>query len=60
MNSLFYDLPEYLQDKIIRMNPHPIAELFKEAMHYEKTSYIHTCCFLMVYGMKYLEVITVM
>ena len=30
MNNLFYDLPEYLQDKIIRMNPHPLTDLFDD------------------------------
>ena len=28
MNNLFYDLPENLQDKIIRMNPHPLTDIF--------------------------------
>ena len=29
MNNLFYSLPEELQIKITRMNPHPLADLFK-------------------------------
>ena len=30
MNNLFFDLPEHLQDKIIRMNPHPVVKLFDD------------------------------
>ena len=41
MNNMFYNLPEDLQQKIIRMNPHPIAELFNEAINYEADSYNH-------------------
>ena len=29
-NNLFFNLPIELQDTIIKMNPHPIAELIKE------------------------------
>ena len=35
MNNLFYNLPENLQDKIIRMNPHPLKEIFEKEMSYE-------------------------
>ena len=31
MNNLFYSLPEELVVKIITMNPHPVADLFKVA-----------------------------
>ena len=31
MNNLFYSLPEELQMKITRMNPHPVADLFRVA-----------------------------
>ena len=31
MNNLFYSLPEELIIKIITMNPHPVADLFKAA-----------------------------
>ena len=31
MNNLFYSLPEELIVKIITMNPHPVANLFKMA-----------------------------
>ena len=31
MNNLFYSLPEELIVKIITMNPHPVANLFKVA-----------------------------
>ena len=34
MDKLFYDLPENLQDKIIRMNPHPLVGIF-ETGYYE-------------------------
>ena len=30
MENLFFDLPENLQDKIIRMNPHPLTDLFDD------------------------------
>ena len=30
IKELFENLPEHLQDKIIRMNPHPITDLFDE------------------------------
>ena len=30
MENLFFDLPENLQDKIIRMNPHPVVKLFDD------------------------------
>ena len=33
MNDLYYSLPEKLRMKIIRMNPHPLADLFKSKMH---------------------------
>ena len=29
MNNLFYSLPEKLRIKITRMNPHPVADVFK-------------------------------
>ena len=32
MNNLFYDLPENLQLEIIKMNPHPIADIYKQEM----------------------------
>ena len=35
MNNLFFDLPENLQDKITRMNPHPVAEMFNDAIENE-------------------------
>ena len=35
-NNLFFNLPIELQDTIIKMNPHPIAELIKEKMHLYK------------------------
>ena len=28
-NNLFYNLPEHLQDKIIKMNPHPFVNIFE-------------------------------
>ena len=30
IQELFENLPEHLQDKIIRMYPHPVADLLKE------------------------------
>ena len=30
MNNLFYDLPEDLQLKIIKFNPHPVVKLFDD------------------------------
>ena len=32
MNNLFFNLPDELQIKITRMNPHPVADLFKQEM----------------------------
>jgi len=31
MKNLFYDLPEHLQTKIIRMNPHPLRKIVNDA-----------------------------
>ena len=42
MDKLFYNLPEELQDKIRRMNKHPVAELFYEAVNLE--SYYYDRC----------------
>ena len=39
MDKLFYNLPEELQDKIRRMNKHPVAELFHEAINLESYYY---------------------
>ena len=33
MDKLFNELPEHLQDKIIKMNPHPLSEIMKEAFN---------------------------
>ena len=33
MNNLFYDLPEDLQDSIMRMNPHPLHTIFHDALN---------------------------
>ena len=33
MNNLFYDLPEDLQDRIMRMNPHPLHTIFHDALN---------------------------
>ena len=30
MSNLFYDLPEDLQLKIIKFNPHPVVKLFDD------------------------------
>ena len=35
MNNLFFDLPENLQMKIIRMNPHPLHKIVKDAFDEE-------------------------
>ena len=35
IKELFENLPEHLQDKIIRMNPHPLKEIFDKEMSYE-------------------------
>jgi len=36
MSNLFFDLPEELQIKIMRMNPHPAVEAFKDKLKYEE------------------------
>ena len=32
-NNLFFNLPIDLQDKIIKMNPHPLVSIFNEGYH---------------------------
>jgi len=36
MSNLFFDLPEELQLKIMKMNPHPAVEAFKDKLKYEE------------------------
>ena len=36
MSNLFFDLPEELQIKIMKMNPHPAVEAFKDKLKYEE------------------------
>jgi hypothetical protein len=36
MSNLFFDLHEELQIKIMRMNPHPAVEAFKDKLKYEE------------------------
>ena len=49
MTNLFYDLPQDIQDKIMRMNPHPLVDMlnkFQKDVEYD----LDDCCFAFFIG----------